>query len=70
MCILKEILRAYWQKGDTGDNGEDALILVITSSNGLIFKNTDIATVLTAHVYKGGLELTGSTVRVGLNQPR
>lgn len=52
---------AKGQKGDTGDNGEDALILVITSSNGLIFKNTDIATVLTAHVYKGGLELTGST---------
>ena len=45
-----------------GSDGEDAINLVVTSSNGLIFKNTAIATVLTAHVYKGGLEVTGSAL--------
>ena len=45
-------------QGDTGASGVDALNLVVTSSNGLIFKNTDIATTLVAHVYQGGVELT------------
>jgi len=53
------------EKGNTGakgDAGDDAINLSITSSNGLIFKNTDIATTLTAHVYKGGLELTSAQI--------
>lgn len=49
-------------KGDTGNNGADALALVIISSGGTIFKNTAIATTLTAHVYKGGVEVTGSAL--------
>ena len=52
-------------KGDTGATGAagaDALTLVITSSNGDIFKNTAIATVLTAHVYKAGAEVTGDAL--------
>lgn len=52
-------------KGDTGATGAagaDALTLVITSSNGLIFKNSAIATVFTAHVYKGGVEVTGTAL--------
>ena len=52
-------------KGDTGATGAagaDALTLVITSSNGLIFKNSSIATVFTAHVYKGGVEVTGTAL--------
>lgn len=48
--------------GTNGTNGADALTLVVTSSNGLIFKNSAIATVLTAHVYKGGVEVTGSAL--------
>ena len=48
--------------GSDGADGEDAINLVVTSSNGLIFKNTAIATVLTAHIYKGGLEVTGSAL--------
>ena len=48
--------------GATGAPGDDAINLSITSSNGLIFKNTDIATTLTAHVYKGGLELTSEQI--------
>lgn len=48
--------------GTNGTNGADALTLVVTSSNGLIFKNSSIATVLTAHVYKGGVEVTGTAL--------
>ena len=53
---------AKGDKGATGDAGADAINLVITSSNGLIFKNTDIATTLTAHVYKGGVELNATQI--------
>lgn len=49
---------AKGDKGDTGNAGADAITLSVTSSNGLIFKNTSIATTLTAHVYKAGVELT------------
>lgn len=42
--------------GPTGNPGQDALVLTITSSNGTIFKNNAGSTVLTAHVYKGGVE--------------
>lgn len=49
-------------KGDTGSKGEDAISMIITSSAGFIFKNTDIATTLTAHVYKGGAEVTGTAL--------
>lgn len=50
------------RNGSDGQDGADALTLVITSSNGDIFKNTAIATTLTAHVYKGGAEVTGSAL--------
>ena len=40
----------------------DAITLVIESSGGSIFKNTDIATTLTAHVYKGGVEVSGGSL--------
>ena len=49
-------------KGNTGDAGADAITLSITSSNGTIFKNSAISTILTAHVYKAGTELTGSAL--------
>ena len=48
--------------GTNGTNGADALTLVVTSSNGTIFKNSSIATTLTAHVYKGGVEVTGTAL--------
>lgn len=56
------------EQGDKGDRGPqgaagaDAITIVISSSGGLIFKNTDIATTLTAHVYRGGAEVTGSAL--------
>lgn len=48
--------------GKKGEAGIDAITLVIESSAGIIFKNTAIATVLTAHVYKGGQEITGTAL--------
>lgn len=53
---------AKGDKGDKGAAGADAITLVITSSGGIIFKNTAIATTLTAHVYKGAAEVTGSAL--------
>lgn len=49
-------------KGTNGIDGQDAITIAITSSGGTIFKNTAIATTLTAHVYKGGVEVTGSAL--------
>lgn len=45
-------------KGDPGDAGADAITLTVTSSNGTIFKNSSGSTVLTAHVFVGGVEQT------------
>lgn len=45
-------------KGDTGAAGADAITLAVTSSNGTVFKNNSGSTVLTAHVFKGGVEQT------------
>ena len=48
--------------GTNGTNGADALMVVITSSNGFIFKNTSINTNLIASVYKGGVLLTDANL--------
>ncbi|WP_262315365.1 hypothetical protein [Lacticaseibacillus parakribbianus] len=48
--------------GKDGANGADALTMVIISSAGTIFKNTSVATTLTAHVYKGASEVTGAAL--------
>ena len=53
---------AVSRQGVNGSNGKDALVIVISSSNGTIFKNTDIATTLTARVYQEGAEVTGSAL--------
>lgn len=44
--------------GATGAAGKDAITLSITSSNGIVFKNNSDTTVLTAHVFQGGVEQT------------
>lgn len=44
------------EKGDKGAAGADAIIISITSSSGTIFKNNSGTTILTAHVYNGGVE--------------
>ena len=43
-------------------SGADALRIEITSSNGQIFRNTTISTVLTAHVYLGRTEISNVTI--------
>ena len=45
-------------KGDTGDDGADAITVSVTSSNGTVFKNNSGSTVLTAEVYQGGVKKT------------
>ena len=56
------------EKGDTGAQGPagaagaDAITMAITSSAGTIFKNSAIVTTLTAHIYKAGVEITGSAL--------
>jgi hypothetical protein len=48
--------------GQTGAPGADAITMVVTSTNGTVFKNTAIATTLQAHVYKAGVEVTGTAL--------
>lgn len=44
--------------GATGAKGDAAITMSITSSNGTVFKNNSGTTVLTAHVFVGGVEQT------------
>lgn len=48
--------------GNTGSTGAAAVTLEVTSSQGLVFKNTQVATILTARVYQGGVEVTGAAL--------
>lgn len=48
--------------GSNGTNGADAITLEVSSAQGLVFKNTQIETVLTARVYVGGVEVTGGAL--------
>lgn len=52
------IIGTHGATGATGAAGKDAIVLTITSSNGTVFKNNSGSTVLTAHVYVGGVEQT------------
>ena len=56
------IIGTHGATGAAGAAGKDAIALVIESSGGLIFKNSAIATTLTAKVFKGGVEVTGSAL--------
>ena len=49
-------------RGPAGAAGADAITMAISSSAGTIFKNSAIVTTLTAHVYKAGVEVTGSAL--------
>lgn len=46
------------RSGINGEAGADAITMTVTSSNGTIFKNSAISTVLTAHVYKAGVQIS------------
>lgn len=45
-----------------GNDGSDAITVTVVSSEGDVFKNTAIATILTAHVFKGVKELSESEI--------
>lgn len=49
-------------QGSGGAPGAAAISLEVHSSAGLVFKNTQVATVLTARVYQGGTEVTGAAL--------
>ncbi|MGN0056483.1 MAG: hypothetical protein ACI360_08620 [Atopobiaceae bacterium] len=56
---------AKGDKGDTGATGAagaDAITMAITADKGTVFKNSSGVTVLTAHVYKAGVEVTGTAL--------
>jgi phage minor structural protein len=53
---------AYTWKKIKGADGADAVLLAITSSAGTIFKNGAVNTTLTAHLFRGGNELTGTEI--------
>lgn len=53
---------AQGPQGPAGAAGADAITMAISSSAGTIFKNSAIVTTLTAHVYKAGIEVTGSAL--------
>ena len=44
--------------GNTGKDGEDAILLRIDSSRGTVFKNNNISTVLSVAIYKGKDRIT------------
>ena len=50
------IIGTHGATGPIGNPGADAITVAITTSNGMVFKNNTGTTVLTAHVYKGGVE--------------
>ncbi|MDD3503902.1 MAG: hypothetical protein PHE63_07440 [Eubacteriales bacterium] len=50
------MMGATGPKGNPGDAGKDAINVTISPSNGTVFKNSSGSTVLTAHVFKGGVE--------------
>lgn len=55
--------------GAQGADGSDALAMAITSDNGTTFKNTSGTTVLTAHVFRRGAELSDEEIAmIGLIQ--
>lgn len=47
-------------KGEKGADGADAISLIVDSSNGLLFKNSDIATILNVTVIVGEYTITDS----------
>lgn len=58
----KAMTGATGAQGPQGDAGDDAIMIAVISSAGLIFKNNTGSTTLTAHVYQGGAELTDTQV--------
>ena len=52
------IIGTHGATGEKGDAGADAISISVTAINGVVFKNNSGNTVLTAHVFVGGVEQT------------
>lgn len=61
---LTDPTKYNWQyaKGEDGASGDAAVSVVIVPSSGQMFKTPSETNTLTAHVYQGGSELTGSAL--------
>lgn len=59
--INKQFSLSVALSGASGSDGEDATLLKIDSSRGVLFKSNVFSTVLTVTIYKGGLTITNST---------
>ena len=46
--------------GNTGEKGEDSILLQIVSSNGQMFKNSSLSTTLTVEIIVGSLRINSS----------
>lgn len=49
--------------GSDGSDGEDGITVEITSSNGNIFKNSQVSTILTCRVYSGTTDITSTATQ-------
>ena len=59
---IPRTIQFSWSKALAGADGLDSIRLEMSSSAGVIFKNTSVATTLTARVYKGAAEISGATL--------
>ena len=48
-------------QGAKGDAGDDAIVLRVDSSAGLVFKNNAVSTILSVHILKSGEDITTSS---------
>lgn len=56
ITVNKKFSFAVALRGQTGATGAAAISMTTTASNGMMFKNSSGTTVLTAHVFVGGVE--------------
>lgn len=56
----KVVQVAKIKAGGSGDKGDDAILLMIDSTNGVVFKNTGVATILTVSIIKGDAIVSSS----------
>lgn len=53
------------EPGVAGKAGADAITMTILASNGTVFKTRNDSTILTAHIYRGGVEVTEAYESIG-----